>query len=114
MRRSAPGRTASGDPPTAPPTQSVGPPDAGRRHEYGTARSPEVRLHHAWRVTIMDRYLVSELGGPFAFGLSAFTLIFVATQLLAIGRLVSEQHAPLWAAVEYFLWDMPQFLLLVI
>ncbi len=67
-----------------------------------------------WPPTIMDRYLVSELGGPFAFGLSAFTLIFVATQLLAIGRLVSEQHAPLWAAVEYFLWDMPQFLLLVI
>jgi lipopolysaccharide export system permease protein len=64
--------------------------------------------------TIMDRYLVAELGGPFMFGLSAFTLIFVATQILAIGRLVSEEHAPLWAAVEYFLWDMPQFLLLVI
>ncbi len=74
-----------------------------------------VRSHSPlWPPTIMDRYLVSELGGPFAFGLSAFTLIFVATQLLAIGRLVSEQHAPLWAAVEYFLWDMPQFLLLVI
>ena len=64
--------------------------------------------------TILDRYLVAELGGPFLFGLSAFTLIFVATQILAIGRLVSEEHAPLWAAVEYFLWDMPQFLLLVI
>jgi lipopolysaccharide export system permease protein len=67
-----------------------------------------------WRPTILDRYLVSELGGPSLFGLSAFTLIFVATQILAIGRLVSEEHAPLWAAVEYFLWDMPQFLLLVI
>ncbi|MDB5027304.1 MAG: permease [Candidatus Eremiobacteraeota bacterium] len=64
--------------------------------------------------TILDRYLVNELGGPFLFGLSAFTLIFVATQILAIGRLVSEQHAPLWAAVEYFLWDMPAYLLLVI
>jgi lipopolysaccharide export system permease protein len=67
-----------------------------------------------WRPTILDRYLVSELGGPSLFGLSAFTLIFVATQILAIGRLVSEQHAPLWAAVEYFLWDMPAYLLLVI
>ena len=67
-----------------------------------------------WRPTILDRYLVSELGGPFLFGLSAFTLIFVATQILAIGRLVSEEHAPLWAAVEYFLWDMPAYLLLVI
>ncbi len=67
-----------------------------------------------WRPTILDRYLVGELGGPSLFGLSAFTLIFVATQILAIGRLVSEQHAPLWAAVEYFLWDMPAYLLLVI
>jgi lipopolysaccharide export system permease protein len=67
-----------------------------------------------WPPTILDRYLVSELGGPFLFGLSAFTLIFVATQILAIGRLVSEEHAPLWAAVEYFLWDMPAYLLLVI
>jgi len=67
-----------------------------------------------WPPTILDRYLVGELGGPFLFGLSAFTLIFVATQILAIGRLVSEEHAPLWAAVEYFLWDMPAYLLLVI
>ena len=67
-----------------------------------------------WRPTILDRYLIGELGGPSLFGLSAFTLIFVATQILAIGRLVSEQHAPLWAAVEYFLWDMPAYLLLVI
>jgi len=68
----------------------------------------------AWRVTILDRYLVEELGGPSLFGLSAFTLIFVATQILAIGRLVSEEHASLFAAIEYFLWDMPQFLLYVI
>jgi lipopolysaccharide export system permease protein len=67
-----------------------------------------------WRPTILDRYLIAELGGPSLFGLSAFTLIFVATQILAIGRLVSEEHAPLWAAVEYFLWDMPAYLLLVI
>ncbi|MFN2461934.1 MAG: LptF/LptG family permease [Candidatus Velthaea sp.] len=65
-------------------------------------------------MTILDRYLVKELAGPFLFGLSAFTLIFVATQILAIGRLVSEEHAPLIAAVEYFLWQMPYFLLLVI
>ncbi len=67
-----------------------------------------------WPPTIMDGYLVSELGGPFLFGLSAFTLIFVATQIIAIGRLVSEEHAPLWAAVELFLLSMPQYLLLVI
>lgn len=52
--------------------------------------------------------------GPTLFGLSAFTLIFAATQILAIGKLVSDEHAPLFAALEYFLWDFPQFVLLVI
>ncbi len=66
------------------------------------------------RVTILDRYLVNEFSGPCVLGLAAFTLIFVATQILAIGKLVTEQHASLAAAVEYFLWDMPQFLLLVV
>ena len=74
----------------------------------------EARRAPLWPPTILDRYLVNELGPPSLFGLSAFTLIFVATQILAIGRLVSEQHAPLIAAVQYFLWDMPQYLLLVI
>jgi len=67
-----------------------------------------------WPPTILDRYLVSELTGPFLFGLSAFTLIFVATQILAIGRLVTDEHAPLIAAIQYFLWDMTYYLLLVI
>lgn len=68
----------------------------------------------ALRVKILDRYMVSELAGPFLFGLSAFTLIFIATQILAISRLVSDNHAPLWAAVEYFLWTLPSIVVLVI
>ncbi len=66
------------------------------------------------RITILDRYMLAELSGPFLFGLSAFTLIFAATQLLNIGRLVSEQHAPLWAAVAVFLWELPGMVVLVI
>ncbi len=66
------------------------------------------------RVTILDRYLVAELGGPALFGAAAFTLIFVATQFLAIGRLVSQQNVPLLVAIEYFLWEMPAYLLDVV
>jgi lipopolysaccharide export system permease protein len=66
------------------------------------------------RPTILDRYMIAELVGPFAFGLSAFTLIFAATNILAISRLVSEESAPLVAAVEYFLWQMPQIVVTVV
>lgn len=66
------------------------------------------------RFAILDRYLLSELIGPFLFGLSAFTLIFAATQIIAIGRAVSETHAPLWAAIEAFLWQLPYMVVLTI
>ena len=75
----------------------------------GLARSNAVAADRSprFRVRILDRYMVSELGGPFSFGLSAFTLIFVATQILAISRLVSIEHAPLGAVIAYFLWQLP-------
>lgn len=69
---------------------------------------------HALRLRILDRYMMTELSGPFWFGLSAFTLIFAATQILAISRLVSDQHAPLGAVIEYFMWQLPGIVVLVI
>lgn len=61
---------------------------------------------------ILDRYIVTELGGPFLFGLAAFTAMFVAGELLNIARLVSEEHANLWAAAKYFLYSLPETLIL--
>ncbi|HXF35435.1 MAG TPA: LptF/LptG family permease, partial [Candidatus Acidoferrales bacterium] len=66
------------------------------------------------RLTILDRYMLGELVGPFTFGLSAFTLILIATQLLAIAKFVTDEHAPLLIAIEYFLWGLPQVLIYVI
>jgi len=67
-----------------------------------------------YRFTILDRYMLSELAGPFCFGLAAFTLIFAATEILNIGKLVSSDHAPLWAAVLIFLWSLPAQVVLCI
>ncbi|HXW77787.1 MAG TPA: LptF/LptG family permease [Candidatus Eremiobacteraceae bacterium] len=61
---------------------------------------------------ILDRYMVKELGGPFLFGLAAFTLLFVAGNLLNIARLVSEEHASIWAATQYFVYTLPATLVL--
>jgi hypothetical protein len=79
------------------------------------AASPTLRRARRYsRLSILDRYMLTELSGPFVFGLSAFTLIFAATQLLAIGRMVSSEHIPLWAAIEIFLWGLPGYMGLVI
>jgi lipopolysaccharide export system permease protein len=58
--------------------------------------------------------MLGELAGPFVFGLSAFTLIFAATEILNIGKLVSNEHAPLWAALAVFAWSLPADIVLVI
>ena len=34
-------------------------------------------------------------------------------QILIIGKLVSTEHAPLWAAIEVFLWSLPGIVVLV-
>jgi lipopolysaccharide export system permease protein len=78
-----------------------------------TAARDIIRLD-ALRITTLDRYMIAELAGPFVFGFSAFTLIFVATNLLALSRLVTEEHAPLWAVIEYFLWGLPQVVAYVV
>lgn len=67
-----------------------------------------------YRPAILDRYMLSELSGPFAFGLSAFTVIFAATQMLQIGRLVSEEHVSIWSGILLFLWYLPGDVVLVI
>ncbi|MEO9026653.1 MAG: LptF/LptG family permease [Candidatus Tumulicola sp.] len=58
--------------------------------------------------------MLTELAGPFGFGLGAFTLIFAATEILNIGKLVSNDHAPLWAALLVFAWSLPGYVVLVI
>lgn len=61
----------------------------------------------ALRPRILDRYMLEELAGPFGFGVAAFTLLLAAGQLIAIGRVVSEANAPVPAAIEAFLWQLP-------
>ncbi|MBV9403558.1 MAG: LptF/LptG family permease, partial [Candidatus Eremiobacteraeota bacterium] len=74
----------------------------------------EQRAPLRWQLLILDRYMLTELSGPFLFGLSAFTLIFAAANILNIGKLVSSDHAPLWAAIKVFLWSLPSTIVLVI
>lgn len=58
--------------------------------------------------------MLRELAGPFVFGLAAFMLIFAATELINIAKLVSAEHAPVWAALMVFAWSLPGYVVLVI
>lgn len=62
-------------------------------------------------LTIMDRYLASELVLPFLFGVAAFASIGMAIgSLFELVRLISENGLPLTTALQVFLLRMPQII----
>ncbi|MDH4180308.1 MAG: LptF/LptG family permease [Armatimonadota bacterium] len=62
---------------------------------------------------IIDRYILRQMAGPFAFGVVAFVLLFVSANILfRLTELVSELGLSLWTAGELFLLWLPGFVVL--
>lgn len=60
---------------------------------------------------IVDRYLLREMAGPFAFGVLAFVLLFVSANILfELMELVSKLGLGLWTAGLLFLLRLPGFI----
>lgn len=62
---------------------------------------------------IVDRYMLRQIAGPFAFGVIAFVLLFVSANILfRLTELVTELGLSLWTAGELFLLWLPGFVVL--
>jgi lipopolysaccharide export system permease protein len=62
-------------------------------------------------LSVMDRYLVTELIGPFLFGVGAFSSVGVAAgTLFDLVRKVTDAGLPLEIAVKVLLFKMPEFI----
>ncbi|MEQ8223071.1 MAG: LptF/LptG family permease [Candidatus Eremiobacterota bacterium] len=63
-------------------------------------------------LTLIDRYIVNELTGPFFFGLSAFTLLYVSCGLFfQMAKLITEADASVGVAMKFLLNSLPQILI---
>ena len=62
------------------------------------------------RPTLLDRYIIREMMGPLAFGVGAFTSLFVSGDLLSLANLVVELGAPIEPALKVFLLKLPQII----
>jgi lipopolysaccharide export system permease protein len=61
------------------------------------------------RLSILDRYLTAELGGPFLFGVAAFTAIMTATSVLfELIRLMVRFGIPLTTVLQVVALKLPQ------
>ena len=59
---------------------------------------------------ILDRYVLKELIGPFIFGVAAFTMLFVAADLLLnLAELIAEQGLGFFDAAKLFVYSLPQY-----
>jgi lipopolysaccharide export system permease protein len=63
-------------------------------------------------LTLVDRYIINELTGPFFFGLSAFTLLYVSCGLFfQMAKLITEADASIGVAMKFLLNSLPQILI---
>jgi lipopolysaccharide export system permease protein len=62
---------------------------------------------------ILDRYVVTETLGPFLFGSATFMLLFIsADALFRVARLMVEEQASFFQAMEYLFLNLPNIVVL--
>lgn len=62
-------------------------------------------------VSVLDRYLITELIPPFLFGVGAFSSVGLAVgAVFELVRRVAESGLPIWIALEVMLLNLPQFI----
>ncbi len=64
---------------------------------------------------ILDRYILNELAGSFVFGIMAFTIIFIAGDLLfQAANLIIEKGVSLVVVARLFVYRLPEVILLTV
>lgn len=60
-------------------------------------------------MSLLFRYVVREMTGPFLFGLAAFTILFFSVEtLMGVARMVVESKAGMNVILEYLANRLPQ------
>lgn len=74
-----------------------------------TERQPLPRVRaFGWKVPILDRYLLSELVGPFLFAFGAFLLFWALNIFFLAADYLINQHAPFFLVLRFVIFRIPQ------
>lgn len=60
------------------------------------------------RVSILDRYILSAMFGPFLFALAAYLLFWVVNILFIAADYIFNQHAPILLVAKFLVFRIPQ------
>ena len=74
-----------------------------------TERQPLPKLRVLkWRMPILDRYLISEMVGPFMFAFLAFLLFWALNIFFLAADYIINQHAPIFLVLRFVIFRIPQ------
>ena len=63
------------------------------------------------KISVMDRYIIAELIGPFLFGVGLFSSLGITVgAMFELVRKVTESGLPISIAIQVFLLKMPEFI----
>jgi lipopolysaccharide export system permease protein len=72
-----------------------------------TERLPSVGLR-AWRIPILDRYLLREMLGPFLFAFFAYLIFWALNIFFVAADYIINQHAPFFLILRFVIFRVPQ------
>jgi LPS export ABC transporter permease LptG len=74
-----------------------------------TERRPHPAIDFAaWRVPILDRYLLREMVGPFLFAFFAYLIFWALNIFFVAADYIINQHAPFFLVLRFVLFRVPQ------
>ncbi len=78
----------------------------------GDLRQPQVRSRHP--ISILDRYLASEMAAPFAFAVAAFTLFLIINTFFLAADYIINKSVPFGLVMRYIVLQIPSFVYLIL
>ncbi|MBP2638362.1 MAG: lptG [Firmicutes bacterium] len=62
---------------------------------------------------ILDKYIIKEMLGPFAFGIAAFSSIFIGTNILVkLTKFITQYDASILTVIKLFIYSLPGIIVL--
>jgi lipopolysaccharide export system permease protein len=81
----------------------------GERWTSGTLGSDR----KSFPLSILDRYLVREFGGPFLFGVIAFACFLLINQFFLAADYIIHKHVPFGLVARYIVLQIPSFVYMI-
>jgi lipopolysaccharide export system permease protein len=79
-----------------------------------TTDSGQLQVRSRHPLSILDRYLISEMAAPFAFAVAAFTLFLLINTFFLAADYIINKSVPFGLVIRYIVLQIPSFVYLIL